>query len=60
MLLAIYDTIWKDVISAFDSLEDIDWDYIQNEMGVSIVVFESHYEYINWIEEVDINKDSKK
>ena len=60
MLLAIYDTIWKDVISAFDSLEDIDWDYIQNEMGVSIVVFESHYEYINWIAEVDINKDSKK
>jgi len=60
LLLAIYDTIWKDVISAFDSLEDIDWDYIQNEMGVSIVVFESHYEYINWIEEVDINKDSKK
>ena len=57
LLLAIYDTIWKDVISAFDSLEDIDWDYIQNEMGVSIVVFESHYEYINWIEEVYINKD---
>lgn len=52
VLLSIYNTIWKDVIFRFADEKDYDWDIIQNEMGVTILTFDSQDEYISWISEV--------
>ena len=51
VLLSIYNGIWKDVVIKFADESEYDWDFIQNEMGVSICTFDSQDEYVNWITE---------
>jgi hypothetical protein len=51
VLLSIYKNIWKKVVKRFAGENVIMWDVIENEMGVNIYSFDTHEEYVNWINE---------
>ena len=51
ILLSIYKNIWKKVIKRFAGENVIMWDVIENEMGVNIYSFDTHEEYLSWINE---------
>jgi len=51
VLLSIYKNIWKKVVKRFAGENVIIWDVIENEMGVNIYSFDTHEEYVNWINE---------
>lgn len=49
ILLSIYKNIWQDVVERFKSEGVIQWSVVEGEMGVNIYSFESHEEYLEWI-----------
>jgi hypothetical protein len=49
VLLSIYKNIWEKVIKRFEGENVIMWDIIENEMGVNIYSFDTHEEYVSWI-----------
>jgi hypothetical protein len=51
VLLSIYKNIWEKVIKRFEGENIIMWDIIENEMGVNIYSFDTHEEYVSWINE---------
>ena len=51
VLLSIYKNIWEKVIKRFEGENVIMWDIIENEMGVNIYSFDTHEEYVSWINE---------
>jgi hypothetical protein len=56
VLLSIYKYIWKKVVKRFAGENIIMWDIIENEMGVNIYSFDTHEEYVNWINEYCFNE----
>ena len=49
ILHSLYKNIWKKVVERFVGQNAIMWDIVENEMGISRIVFESHDDYKNWI-----------
>ena len=49
ILLSIYKYIWQVVVERFKSEGVIQWSVVEGEMGVNIYSFESHEEYLEWI-----------
>ena len=51
ILHALYKNIWEKVVERFAGQNAIMWDIVENEMGVNIYSFDTHEEYLNWINE---------
>ncbi len=51
ILHSLYKNIWGKVVKRFAGENAIMWDVVENEMGVNIFSFDSHEEYLNWINE---------
>lgn len=51
ILLSIYNLVWKDVVERFKSEGAIQWSVVEDEMGVNIYSFDTHEEYLEWINE---------
>lgn len=49
LLTTIYNSIWKDVVNKFLNEDEIDWGVVENEMAISIIPFNEHDSYINWL-----------
>lgn len=49
ILHSLYKNIWGKVVKRFAGENAIMWDVVENEMGVNIFSFDSHEEYLNWI-----------